>query len=248
LSPITIGLVAVSFVTLAASARAQTRWTVDAKSSLAWWQMSPHMNHLWATTCPAEPSWRPGEHGSASMFSTRWLRSPGTPDTVNVPLYPRYAARDVCIEAVTGAVTAADPVRWRGVRGEITLKAEHLGTGEPQRDKYTREAILEVKQYPEIRFVIDSLASVTRTADTASGLAWGVLHLRGASRPMTAAVRMWPESGGLRVLGKLRVPATAITEDFGVSTFALGLGVGVRIWKDLFMGVDLLMRQEERTP
>lgn len=243
-----VGFVTAGLATLAATARAQTRWTVEAKSSLAWWQMSPHMNHLWATTCPAEPSWRPGEHGSASMFSTRWLRSPGTPDTVNVPLYPRYAARDVCVEAVSGTVTAAETAGLRGVRGEITLKAEHLGTGEPQRDKYTREAILEVKQYPEIRFVIDSVVSVTRTADTSSGAAWGVLHLHGASRPMRAAVRMWPESGGLRVVAKLRVPATAITEDFGVSTFALGLGVGVRIWKDLFMGVDLLMRSEGGTP
>lgn len=244
----TIGLVAAIVFAWGEAARAQIRWTVEPKSSLAWWQMNPHMNHLWATTCPAEPSWRPGEHGNASMFSTRWLRSPGEQDTINVPLYPRYAARDVCVEAVSGSVTAVDTVRWRGVRGEITLKAEHLATGEPQRDRYTREAVLETAQHPEIRFSIDSLVSVSRTADTLSGSAWGVLSLHGADRPLVAAVRMWPESGGLRVLGKLRIPAKAITEEFGVSTFALGLGVGVRVWKDLFMGVDLLMHAEGRKP
>lgn len=62
---------------------------------------------------------------------------------------------------------------------------------------------------------------------------------------MRAAVRAWPESGGLRVLGKFRIPAQAITHEYGISSIALGLGVGVRIWQDLFMGVDLLLRMEK---
>jgi len=45
----------------AAPLAAQTRWVIDRKTSLAWWQMDPHYEHLWATTCPADPSWQPGE-------------------------------------------------------------------------------------------------------------------------------------------------------------------------------------------
>src|SRR6185436_16707020 len=38
---------------------------VDERSSLAWWQMNPHLLHLWATTCPGESSWQPGAEHSA---------------------------------------------------------------------------------------------------------------------------------------------------------------------------------------
>lgn len=227
---------------VAASAHAQVRWVVDAKSSLAWWQMNPHMNHLWATTCPAEPSWRPGEERNASWFMSRMLRSPTTLDSVNVPLYPRFQARDVCAEAVRGEVVARDTVTWRGVRGEVAVKADFLFSGHDQRDTYAREAVLETKQFPEIRFVIDSLVDVTRRADTLSGSAVGTFSLHGVTKPMVATVRIFPEAGGLRVLGKLRIPAGSMVQEYGMSSFALGLGVGVRIWQDLFMGVDLLMR------
>jgi hypothetical protein len=235
---------------LVGSATAQVRWTVDAKSSLAWWQISPHMNHLWATTCPQEPSWRPGEGRTSGWYISRWLRTPeagdlSVADTVNVPLYPRYAARDVCTESVRGEVVAPDTVTWRGVRGEVVVKAADLITGHGQRDAFTRKAILETTQYPEIRFTIDSLVGVTRSADTLSGTAVGVLSLHGVDRPMRAAVRAWPESGGLRVLGKFRMPAQAITHEYGISSVALGLGVGVRIWQDLFMGIDLLLQADK---
>jgi len=241
------GLVLAVLVTVGGSAQAQARWIVDSKSSLAWWQISPHMNHLWATTCPAEPSWRPGEGRSTGWSIARWLRTPmagdlSVADTVHVPLYPRYQARDVCTEAVHGEVVAPDTVTWRGVRGTVAVKAELLITGHDQRDRFTRQAVLEVQQYPEIRFAIDSLVDVTRHADTLKARAVGVFSLHGENRPMIAAVRIWHEGGGLRVLGKFRIPALAIVREYGVSAVALGLGVGVKIWQDLFMGVDLLMR------
>jgi polyisoprenoid-binding protein YceI len=226
----------------AAGAAAQTRWTVDPKSSLAWWQMNPHMNHLWATTCPQEPSWRPGVERSTAWMLGRLMRAPTTPDTVNVPLYPRPAARDVCAQAVRGEVIAPDTVTWRGVRGEVVVKAEQLITGQDQRDQYMREAVLETQRYPEIRFTIDSLAGVTRQADTLSASAIGVLSLHGADRPVAAVVRFWPEGGALRVTGRIRMPALSMVQDYGLSSHALGLGVGVRIWQDLFLGVDLLIR------
>jgi hypothetical protein len=224
-------------------AQAQTRWTVDAKSSLAWWQMDPHMNHLWATTCPQEPSWRPGEGGSAAWFMSRWLKSPTSSDTVHVPIYPRYAARDVCHEAVQGEVLAPDTVTWRGFRGQISVAAAWLATGQPLRDEYMRDKILEAPRYAEIRFTIDSVVDVTRHADTLTGSAFGVFSLRGVSKPMVASFRTWPEAEGLRVLARFSIPAPAMVEEYGISSYALGLGVGVRIWQRLFMGADLLLRR-----
>lgn len=246
-SPWRIGVLVASLSALAAGAHAQARWTVDPKSSLAWWQMNPHMDHLWATTCPGEPSWRSGGGRSTTWFMNRWRGAPTVFDTVNVPLYPRPAARDVCAEAVRGEVVAPDTLTWRGVRGEVAVKADLLFSGHDQRDTYTRESVLEAQRYPEIRFAIDSIVGVTRQGDTLSGSAVGIFSLHGVDRPMAAAVRIWSESGGLRVLGKFTIPARAMVEEYGLSSHALGLGVGVRIWRDLFMGVDLLMRPQVST-
>jgi hypothetical protein len=58
-------------------------------------------------------------------------------------------------------------------------------------------------------------------------------------------LRFWPEEGGMRVLGKLRIPAHDLIPVYGVSGLALGLGVGVRIWEHVYMGVDLMMRPSE---
>src|SRR5437879_2832266 len=77
----------VGLLTVAAAAQAQTRWTVDSRSSLAWWQMSPNLNHLWATTCPEEPSWRPGENRSGGWHIDPKLKLPGSrggPEVVQV--------------------------------------------------------------------------------------------------------------------------------------------------------------------
>ena len=80
----------------ATAAHGQMRWAVDTKSSLAWWQMSPNLNHLWGTTCPGDSSWRPGEGRSSGWYINPKLKLPkygyaGVDDTVNVPLFPRTA-------------------------------------------------------------------------------------------------------------------------------------------------------------
>src|SRR5579863_9866312 len=88
-------ILAVSLSAWPARAHAQSAWTVDAKLSLAWWQMSPHFASLWGTTCPGDPGWQAGEGGSSEWRPTSVRRQRGYPekaDTVNVPLYPR---RDV---------------------------------------------------------------------------------------------------------------------------------------------------------
>ncbi len=113
-------------VTAVAPVPAQTHWTVDPKTSLAWWQMSPNMNHLWATTCPADSSWRPGENRSSGWVINPKLKLPrsgygNVDDTVHVPLYPRHTVQPDCVEAVRGEVVVPDTVHWRGVHGTGTL-------------------------------------------------------------------------------------------------------------------------------
>src|SRR6266566_3546424 len=98
--------------------RAQARWTTDPKGSLAWWQVDPHMNHLWGTTCPGEPSWQAGEGRSAGWGATGPTASyiPGVykSDTTHIPLYPRHRVRFVCpADAVQGTIVVADTVQWR---------------------------------------------------------------------------------------------------------------------------------------
>jgi hypothetical protein len=165
-------------------------------------------------------------------------------DTVNVPLDPRPKVRSVCNEAVEGVVLVADTVTWRAVRGSVAVKGAELVTGESRRDSYARNAILNTDRYPQVRFTVDSLVGMTRQGDTLRGTAVGMLNLHGVTKPMTADVRAWPEAGGMRVLAKIRVKAHDLVPEYGMSKFALGLGVGTRIWQDLFMGVDMVLRPE----
>jgi hypothetical protein len=232
------------FLAFGHAAQAQTRWTIDPKLSLAWWQVDPHLSHLWATTCPQEPSWRPGEARSAG-----WSVGKGFPplpdgnisDTIRVPRFPRYEALPVCPDAVEGQVVVADRARWAGVRGLVKVRADALVTGNDERDGYARQAVLQTGRYPDVRFAIDSVVIEKRTADTLSGTARGVLTLREVQQPAVALIRAWPEAGGLRVLARLRIPADSLVPVYGFSKVALGLGVGTKIWRNLFFGVDVVL-------
>jgi hypothetical protein len=65
------------------------------------------------------------------------------------------------------------------------------------------------------------------------------------TKPIIAGVRVYPVPGGMRVLAKFSTPAMGLVPDWGLSRFALGLGVGARIWEDLYMGADLELRADE---
>lgn len=228
-------------------AQSQVRFTVIPRSSLGWWQVNPHLNHLWATTCPEEPSWRPGEGRSGGWSFSSGLPTPkqgfaGVSDTTLVPLYPRYEALPLCTEAVTGEVTVSDTVRWQGIRGQVVIKADKLVTGEDRRDEHARRAVLQTGRYPDIVFTIDSVISVRKLGDTLTGVAFGSLAVRGVTRTASGPVRAWPEIEGLRVAARVRFPAQALVDEFEVSKFALGLGVVTKIWEDIFMGVDVILR------
>jgi hypothetical protein len=232
----------------AAAAQAQTRWVVDSKASLAWWQMSPNLNHLWATTCPQERSWRPGENRSSGWTIDPKLKMPrsgygNVEDTVHVPLFPRPHVTDVCSEAVEGQVLLPDTMGWRGAHGQVAVRSDALITGEAMRD-VTMHQVMETFRFPEIIFALDSVVGITQEADTLFGRAVGTLTLGGRPVPTTAAVKSFPEAGGMRVLAKWRIPATDLQVEFFPRLHSYGLGVNTLIWRDLFMGADLVFRPE----
>ena len=240
-------------LTALGNAQAQS-WTVDPKASLAWWQIDPHMNHLWGTTCPQEPSWRPGE-GRAGGWSTEEAMNAKTlktgfstvSDTTHVPLYPRRRVRFVCSEAIEGKIMVPDTIKWRGTHGQVVIKAKDLVTGEGMRDTYERDAVLGVSSYPDIKISIDSIVGVSRKGDTVNATAVGAWTLRGVTKPFSTPVKAYPEAGGTRILGKFSIPVKMLVTDFNVYKRSLGLGVMMDIWKTLFMGVDLLVRSESQT-
>jgi hypothetical protein len=231
-------------------AGAQARWSVDQKASLAWWQVNPHLNHLWATTCPEEPSWRPGEGRSGGWSINPGLRQAkhgeaAVSDTSIIPLYPRPRVRPLCGEGVEGHFTVSDTVNWTGIRGEIRVKTDRLVTGDERRDGFARSAILQSGRYPDVKFVVDSVTDLRRSGDTITGTAVGVFTLRNVSQPMTASLRSYPLAGGRRVLARFHVDADDLVPVYGLSSVALGLGVGIRIWQHLYMGADLLMQLDQ---
>ena len=233
-------------LTGATAAHAQTRWTVDSKASLAWWQMSPHLGHLWATTCPGDSSWRPGEGRSSGWYINPKLKSPttglaGVDDTVHVPLYPRgQNVYPSCIEAVRGEIVTPDTVQWRGTLGSILVKGETFVTGENMRDLMMHQ-VMQTGQFPDIVFSLDSLSDLHRHGDTLSGKAVGILTFRDMKTPTVAVVKAFPSAGGMRVLAKWRVPAHDLI-GMVPKLHYLGLGANTNIWHDFFMGADLMFR------
>jgi hypothetical protein len=241
-------LVALPSVT--ATALAQTRLTVDAKMSLAWWQMSPHLNHLWATTCPSDPSWRPGENRSPGWHFSPRLKLPNTgyanvDDTVNVPLYPRDRVHAVCVEAVRGEIFLPDTVTWQGAKGEVFVLSDAIITGEAMRDVMMHQ-VMQSKQFPEIRFTLDSLAGGSTEQDLFVGQAYGILTVAAHDKPIVATVRAFRDAGGLRVLAKWRFPAYALLDELTPKLRHLGLGASTNLWHDFFMGADVVFRPETK--
>lgn len=243
---------ALTWLTLMASAaptglQAQSgtaRLAVDGKTSLAWWQINPHYEHLWATTCPADPSWQPGEGRDPGQYTDYGSRPPtiaaGRLDT-RIPLFPRFRVRPLCRSAVRGEVTVQDTLRWRGVRGRVSVIADSLFTGLAMRDKYERRAVLETGRYPELTFTIDSLVDVL-PGDTIRAVAIGTFEAHGVARPTRAAVTAWREPAGLRVRAQFEFPASALIDEFGMDKWALGLGVTLKRWKTVHVGVDVILR------
>src|SRR6185503_3440547 len=140
-------------------------WSIEAKTSMAWWQINPHLGHLWATTCPQDPDWQPGESRSSDARvnkATRKEVSIVNDDELRIPVYPRINVAPVCTESVSGAIAIADSVRWTGVRGIVAVKMNDLYNGMEMRDEFAKRAVYSTAEFPEVRFYIDSLTNVKR--------------------------------------------------------------------------------------
>ena len=241
-------LLACVLAAVPATANAQQKtFAIDSRSSLAWWQVNPHLKHLWGTTCPGDPSWRAGEGVSVSqaqsLMSKAYKRTgyAAVRDTI-VPLYPRRRVRSVCEDGgVTGQVTVNDVASWGGVRGQIAIRGDHLTSGLKLRDAYTDD-LLDVQKFPEIKFRIDSVRAV-QPGDTTRGTVVGVLMLHGIETPMSVPIRAWKEAGGTRVLGKFDIDAKDLIDVYQLSRWKLGLGVQTNIWQTLHLGFDVVLRE-----
>lgn len=223
----------------------ETRWAVDQQTSLAWWQVDPHYEHLWATTCPADSSWQAGEGRDAGLYTNYATRprtvAAGLADT-RIPLFPRTDVKANCQRAVRGEVTTPDTERWRGVRGVVRVIADSLFTGLGFRDRFGRRYVLETGEHPEITFTIDSLTNI-QPGDTIRAIAVGTFELHGVKQATRAPLTAWAERDGLRVKAQFSIPALALTNEFKMSKVALGMGVIMRRWNTVHMGVDLILRR-----
>jgi polyisoprenoid-binding protein YceI len=231
----------------AAVAAAQTRWHVDPKESLVWWQVSPNLNHLWATTCPEDRSWRPGEGRSGGWDFNTGLQLSGTrdanvDDTIHMPLYPRGRVYPVCTPAVNGEVVVGDTADVRNVHGAITVLGDALVTGEAMRDGMMHRA-LATGTYPYIKFSLDSLRNVTQQGDTLRGEVVGTLTIRDVQIPTTAEVQEFPDAGGRRVLAKWRAQSITDLEHRIVPRLGI-FGMGIQVWHYFYMGADLILRHD----
>lgn len=216
------------------------RWVIDEKSSLAWWQINPHLGDLWGTTCEAESSWHAGRAQDPMKHERSKMGYAGVLDTL-VPLYPRPVAQAVCAPAVTGEFEAVDTVHWRGVHGQVVVAAGSLTSGLSTRDNYARHSLLQTASFPNVTFQVDSITGAERHGDTLTATAFGVFELRGVRQPMTVPIRFWHDALGLRVTGQTHFPATDLITVYKMSKIGLGLGVASHVWKQFYWGIDAIL-------
>lgn len=240
------GIAVVALLGFSAALSAQRiNYVVQPAASLAWWQMNPHLNHLWATSCPADKDWRPGDGVGLSVAqgmvkrTNKRVGSGNVLDTV-IPLYPRKVVLPNCLEAVHGDITVDDLKTLRGAHGKIVIELAHLSLGKPMYDKYER-SVLQTDAFPTAEFKIDSMA-VVQPGDTTHATAYGTFEMHGVARPVAIPVRAWSEPAGMRVTGMFSIPAYDLIEVYGFSKYKLGLGVAALIWKYLSMGIDVIIK------
>lgn len=227
-----------------AAAQTTTTYTVDPDRSLAWWQIDPHFGHLWASTCPNDPSWQPGEGHSPGYYinyATRPKIKTTKTTEKKIPLFPRRTVRPNCRHAMSGSVTTTDPSTLQDVKGVIKMTSDSLETGADHRNLFSRKYVFQGAQYPTVNFIIDSISGVTTAGDTVSAVAIGIFQFRGVKKATRVQITSVKTAQGLRVRGTFAMPAAELEHNFGVSKVAMGGGVGLSLWDTLFMGFDLIM-------
>lgn len=233
----TVALFVTMFAMLGPAAQAQSSFTVDGRSSLAWWQVTQPKARMWGTTCPEDPSWQASE--STSRAAASKLAGFNVPDSVHARHIGR-SPKNACGGGVDGRIEVTDSSSWQGAHGTIVLRADALVTGLDMRDVYARRAVLQTAKYPEIRFTIDSLTQV-QGSETIRALAVGTFELRGRTQPMTVPIIASRHAGGLRVRADFEIPVLALIEQYGVPKTTLGLATHPGIWGGIRVGVDVVM-------
>jgi hypothetical protein len=224
------------------AASAQAHWVIDPATSLAWWQMNPNYGHLWATTCPGDPSWHSGE--GTSGFNNPGELAKTTKSAhmdYRIPLYPRKDVNPVCRKAVVGQIEVSDTKTFKGIHGSVFVNSDSLETGSRMRDAFAHKLF---SGQPQIRFALDSVISATLSpGDTVRGTALGTVEIHGVQKPLMVVFTAFPDGGGMRVQGKWEMHPRELIEQYKMSKFALGAGVGMDLWKELHMGFDLVLKQ-----
>jgi len=123
----------------------------------------------------------------------------------------------------------------------VSVIADSLFTGLGFRDTFGRRRVLETGKYSQITFTIDSVVDV-QPGDTLRAVAFGTVELHGVQRATRAPLVAWHEPAGFRVHAQFSVPALALTNEFKMSKVALGMGVIMRRWNTVHMGVDVVLR------
>ncbi len=220
-----------------------TRFAVDQTTSLAWWQMNPNYGHLWASTCPGDPSWSAGEGHGNGFGLTDVMKKTRVSAYMDyrIPLYPRLAVNPVCRKAVTGEITLNAAGALSSAHGKIEINSDSLETGSSMRNKFQRHSVFG--NYTRITFQLDSIGDFDQAADTLKGIAKGSWTLHGVSKPLYFPVVMYRDAtGGVRVIGKTTTFPRVLLEEYKMSKMALGAGVGMNLWKELHFGFDLIFK------
>jgi hypothetical protein len=236
--------IAASFQTASAQ---QGRFVIDQSRSLVWWQLDPHYGHLWATTCPDDPSWQPGE-GHSGHFAINYKKRPKIKTTkenaTQFPLFPRDTVRANCRVAVSGSFSTADVKRYAQMNGSVTVQMDSMVNGSDARDAFAKKYIYSSAKYPTVNFTVDSLTNLVFVGDTVTAIAVGTFTLRGVQKPTRVQVQGVQEPSGLRVRGLWAMPARELQDRYKMSRAVLTMGVGSKLWDTLFMGFDLILRQQ----
>jgi hypothetical protein len=228
------------------AAAQSTSYTLDTSRSLVWWQLDPHFGHLWATTCPNDKSWQPGEGHSPGYYinyKTRPKIKVTNESETRLPLFPRDTVRANCRRAVSGTLTTTDARRYANLKGTISVAVDSLTIGSDQRDKFADKYVYASNKYPTIKYMIDSLTNVVVSGDSVTAIAVGTFEMREVRRATRVQVWGIQTPDGLRVRGMFAMPASELRDRYGASKVALGVGVGLKLWDTLYMGFDLILKE-----
>ena len=243
LQPCLVAMAAIFMWQQPAAAQPRT-YTIDNTRSLVWWQIDPHIGHLWASSCPADPSWQPGEGHSAGYY-INYATRPEIRTTheaeKRIPLFPRRTVRPNCRRAVSGSFQTSATLTTG--TGKISVLPDSIETGADARNIFANKYVYGTSNHPTIDFTVDSLTSVVLTGDTVTAIAVGNFHFRGVVKPTRVQLKGVKDASGMRVRGMFAMPASELESRYNVSSTALGMGVGLKLWNTLFMGFDLIFKE-----